>query len=115
MDLSIISLEGEFDLSQRTRLQDVFASAKSSPAVIVDFTDAHYIDSTVVACLIELRRANVEQKGRLMLAGLNPSHRRVFEVTGLSSAFDSLPTIAEAVKALVPPGAQMEHISVEAV
>jgi len=37
MDLSIISLEGEFDLSQRTRLQEALASAGNSPAAIVDF------------------------------------------------------------------------------
>ena len=115
MDLSIISLEGEFDLSQRTRLQDVFASVKSSSAVIVDFTKALYIDSTVLACLVELRRARLEQKGRLMLAGLDASLKRVFHVTGLSSIFESSPTIDEAVKSLVPRGAETEHVVLEAV
>jgi anti-anti-sigma factor len=114
MDLSIISLEGEFDLSQRTRLKDVFTSAICSPGVIVDFTYAYYIDSTVIACLVELQRASLEHQGRLMLAGLNASHRWVFEVTGMSSAFDSVPTTEEAVKSLVPTGAETEHIILEA-
>ena len=94
MDLSIISLEGEFDLSQRSRLNDAFAIAKSDRAVIVDFTKASYIDSTVIACLIDLHRAMLSHGGRLMLAGLDASFRRVFEIAGLTSMFDSTPTMA---------------------
>ncbi len=114
MDLSIISLEGEFDLSQRTRLQEAFASAQTSPAVIVDFTNALYIDSTVISCLVELRNARLEQKARLMIAGLSSSHERVFQVTGMSSIFDSAATTGDAVKALELTGAKTEHVVLQA-
>lgn len=113
MDISILSLQGEFDLSQRTRLQKAFASLTSAPAVIVNFTKALYIDSTVLGCLIELRRAKLEQKGRLVLAGLNSSVRRIFEVSSLLSIFDTAATIGEAVKSLAPQGAEIEHAILE--
>jgi anti-anti-sigma factor len=114
MDLSIISLEGEFDLTQRSRISDAFAVAKSDRAVIVDFTKASYIDSTVIACLIDLHRAILNHGGRVMLAGLDASFRRVFEISGLSSVFDSTSTIGEAVKTLAPEGARTRHVVLEA-
>lgn len=114
MDLSIISLEGEFDFSQRSRLTDAFATAKSARAVVVDFTKASYIDSTVIACLIELHRALLDHGGRIVLAGLDAPFRRVFEVSGLSSMFASAATIAEAVKTLAPDGARTQHVVLEA-
>jgi anti-anti-sigma factor len=97
MNVSIISLVGEFDLTERTRLDDAFAASKSDAAVIVDFTKARYIDSTVLAVLIALRRSTVERKARLMIAGLGPPLDRLFHVTGLSALFETTPTLADAM------------------
>jgi anti-sigma B factor antagonist len=109
MDVSIISLVGEFDLSEQTRLEDVFATAESAAAVIVDFTKAQYIDSTILAGLIQLRRATLERKARFMLAGLGPPFNRLFQVTGVSVLFETAPTLADAVGAFGSDDVTTEH------
>ena len=77
--------------------------------MIVDFTKARYIDSTVLAGLIQLRRTTLERKARLMLAGLGPPFNRLFHVTGLSAMFETASTLAEAIGAFGSDDVTTEH------
>jgi anti-anti-sigma factor len=109
LNVSIISLVGEFDLTERTSIEDGFAVAKGAAAVIIDFTKARYIDSTVLSGLVRLRRTILDRKARLMLAGLGPPLGRLLQVTGLSALFETAPTIAEAMEAFGPDDVTAEH------
>jgi anti-sigma B factor antagonist len=109
MDISVISLHGEFDLAQRARLEEAFASL-AGLAVVVDLTKALYVDSTVLACLVRLRRARIEQKGCVMLAGMEPPLTRIFHVSGLLEEFEHAATVVEALRSLVPGGPAIEHV-----
>lgn len=109
MSISILSLEGEFDLSERARLQSAFATMRSASGVIVDFTKAHYIDSTILACLFQLRVA-VTDGTRIILAGAGSNVGRIFKVCGLSSLFEIDLTLSEARSAFASE-TSIQHVT----
>jgi anti-anti-sigma factor len=86
--IAIVALKGEFDLANRTLFSDALAVAKSSATVVVDLTEARYIDSSILECLIRFRREMESLGGCLLLAGLNESVKRLFEVCHLGPLFD---------------------------
>lgn len=83
-----IELDGEFDLAERHRLEDAFAIGETSPVVVVNLHKARYIDSSVLKCLVGLRKTTEERGAQLFLTGLRSGVRRIFEVTGLGQLFD---------------------------
>jgi anti-sigma B factor antagonist len=92
---TIVSLVGEFDLSQRALLQEAFEHASGQATVIVDFTWATYIDSTVLGCLIGLRKNVVERGGALTIVLSSSTNvARVFKIAGLEPLFDIRPTLS---------------------
>lgn len=91
--VTIVSLEGEFDISDRRRLNDAFAVAAASPTVIVDFNKTSYIDSSALHCILTLRQSVYDSESRLVLVGLHDSVRRVFELCHLERLFDIRPTL----------------------
>lgn len=84
----VIHLEGEFDLSERDRLRDAFASIGDAPLVIVDFEKVAYIDSVVLECLVGLHGAIEKRNGRMVLLGVGGSVMRLLEVTSLDRIFE---------------------------
>jgi anti-sigma B factor antagonist len=92
---TIVALDGEFDLAQRHRVVDAFDAAASDSLVVVDLERASYIDSTVLSCLIRLRGDVAERDGTLVLAALAPMVKRLFEIAGLTSLFETRSTIEE--------------------
>ncbi len=86
--VTLVSLEGEFDVCDRRRLTDAFAVAAASSTVIVDFNKATYIDSSTLHCILMLRQSMQESQSDLVLVGLHDSVRRVFEICHLEPLFD---------------------------
>ncbi len=91
--VTLVSLEGEFDVCDRRRLTDAFAVAAASSSVIVDFDRATYIDSSALHCILILRQKMQESQSDLVLVGLHDSVRRVFEVCHLEALFDIRPSL----------------------
>lgn len=100
----VIELEGEFDLAERDRLTDAFKVAHSSPIVVVNLEKATYIDSTVLGCLVALRKATRERGASLYLVGLRSHVLRLFEVTGLGEIFDIRASLSDVPDANVVRG-----------
>jgi anti-anti-sigma factor len=94
--VTIVTLEGEFDVSDRRRLADAFAVAAASPTVIVDFSKTSYIDSSALHCVLMLRQSVRDNQSRLVLVGLHDSVRRVFEICHLEPLFDIRPNLESA-------------------
>jgi anti-sigma B factor antagonist len=88
LDVFVISLEGEFDIAERVRLLDAFALTANTAVVVIDFEKTHYVDSSVLECLVSLERAVTGRGARLFLVGLRPEIRRIFEVCGLDRVFE---------------------------
>ncbi len=95
---SIVHLIGEVDLrtspSLRSRLMHLL---QDNPArIVVDLTRVSYMDSSGVGTLVEAKRLVERKGGQLVLAGLQPRVRSVFEITQLHTFFRIVNTVDEA-------------------
>jgi anti-anti-sigma factor len=88
VSVTIINLEGEFDIAERSRLLDAFAVTTNSAVVVIDFGKTRYVDSSVLECLVTLERTMAERNARLVLVSLRPGISRIFEACGLERLFD---------------------------
>lgn len=84
-----LSLSGEYDLADRERLEALLSPAETVDNVILDMSQATYLDSTALSCLWKLKQAMLTRGGgRVQLVGLSSSLRRIFQITGLDEFFD---------------------------
>ena len=87
--LFVVSLSGELDLLVRDEVADAFArvAEEGGTRMVVDLSDAEFIDSTLIGLLIgELRRLRGVD-GTLVLVIDDPRILRPFEVAGLERVF----------------------------
>ena len=87
--VSTLKLIGELDLHAVPELRAqflAFASAKT-PVVLVDFSDATYIDSSGLAVLIEYFKESATFGGKLGLFGLQKKVLAVFQLVRLDRFF----------------------------
>lgn len=107
---TIVDVTGEITLFNapelRKALMDLLKVSKP-PRVIVNMTNAAYIDSAGVACLVEALKVARESKIGFALFGLNCVAKEVFELTRLTNVFKVYGTEEEAVRGVqrAPSGA----------
>jgi anti-sigma B factor antagonist/stage II sporulation protein AA (anti-sigma F factor antagonist) len=84
----IITLTGEYDLSNIKGLHDELAKATNSAAstIIVDMAGTTFIDSSGLAELVSARNGLTPER-TLVISHLRPNVKKVFEITGLLSLF----------------------------
>jgi anti-sigma B factor antagonist len=99
-DVYVVSLSGEVDLYTapefKTQLLDVIG--KGAKAVVVDFTDTTFIDSTTLGVLVGGVKRLRTNDGELSLACSDRNITKIFEITGLDRVFTIYPTRAEAIE-----------------
>ena len=101
--VTIFQLYGDFDLTQRAYLNDVFSGVYSKLAVI-DFQHTGYVDSTIVNALIVAKKRINEFDGSVIVTGLPRTVQRIFDICGLFNIFESAVTIEDALqKRGLPP------------
>lgn len=84
-----VVMQGEFDVSDVDRLTKLFLPAQLADVVVVDMNETTYIDSSVLVCLIRLKKQLLERgAGNIYLIGVRPSVRRLFELCNLEGLFD---------------------------
>jgi anti-anti-sigma factor len=98
--VTVVSLQGEFDVAHRERLAEAFDIAAACPVVIVDFAKTAFIDSTVLGELVRLRNVLPERAGTLILTEIGKSVRRLFDVSQLGALFAMRPTLSGALAAV---------------
>lgn len=81
-----IALAGEYDLSRRTEVAELFKSIDGHPSVVIDLSNVTYIDSTILAALATLRNQDLGRS--IQLAGANKHIDRVLKVVGFDQVFD---------------------------
>jgi anti-anti-sigma factor len=99
-DIAIVALHGEHDLATHDELRQVFQSLlRSGELVVVDLSQADFIDSSVLNNL--LRATNEARERGLSVTvqlATTPNIRRVFEVTGLLDRLPCVSTREEAIQ-----------------
>lgn len=82
-------LSGEIDLHVSPELRKKLHSLaqEKTPSLVVDFSGVDYIDSSGLATLIEYVREASEHGGKLVLCGMQPRVKMVFELVRLHELF----------------------------
>jgi anti-anti-sigma factor len=98
----IVALHGEHDLSNVASLRgELDAAIAASSAIVIDLTDAEFVDSTILQALLESHQAAHDHD--LRFAVVTPAAgftRRVFDLVGLGAVVAMYPTRAAAVAAV---------------
>jgi anti-sigma B factor antagonist len=98
---SIIDISGEVTASSDGALRQAYeqASGERTRAVILNFTQLEYMNSSGIGLLVTLLvRAN-RNKQRLLAFGLNEHYRQIFNLTRLDEAIGIHSDEAEALAA----------------
>lgn len=110
-EVRCIEVSGELDLATVSSLQAcVEEGAATDARVIIDLGRCDFIDSSGLACMIEIRdRVEQSGSGRFAICSPHDSVRRIFELTGLSTQLYIAPSRQDALAHLataagsVPP------------
>ncbi len=98
-DAAVVEFTGEHDLADADRIQSLLESLIERNAVVVaDFSEAQFVDSSVLRTLFRAHRA-AESRGsgfRLQL-GTAPIVERAFELSGILSHLSCSESRAEAL------------------
>lgn len=85
-DAYVLRPRGEADFATIDRLRDAFAAGVEcdSPSVVVDLTALDFLDSTVVALLVRVRRELAARGRELTVVAGSPPARLMLELTGVA-------------------------------
>lgn len=97
-DAAIVRVQGEVDLRTSPELRGAFLELlEQRPGrIIVDLSDVHYVDSSGVGTIVELKRRAMRDRSEVILVGLQPRVRSLFEITRLEQFFTIAASVDEA-------------------
>jgi anti-sigma B factor antagonist len=97
-----VSVIGEVDLSTAPELKEALSTVISDGArgVLVDLSDATFIDSTTLGVLMGAVKRLRPAGGELAIACSDPNIRKIFEITLLDRVFNIFDTGAEGLEHL---------------
>lgn len=86
--VSIIDIDGDVTASSESVLADAFneASGEGAQAVVFNFTDLDYMNSSGIGLLVTTLIRAQRQDQRLMAYGLTEHYRQIFSLTRLDEA-----------------------------
>jgi anti-anti-sigma factor len=96
--VQVVSVEGELDLHTSSQLEEALASTDSR-CVVLDLTEAPFMDSTALAVIVDVARRMSSQDRKLLPVAGNPAVSRVFEITGLGRTLGVRSSLHEAIEA----------------
>lgn len=96
---TILSPRGDVDMSRAPSFREhVRVAQQAKPKrVVIDMGEVDYMDSSGLATLVEAMRNGKGLGVELVLCGLNPKVRAIFEIARLHQFFSIVPTVADAV------------------
>ena len=96
----VVSSSGRLDQSTNAQLEHSLTELLDSghDRFIVDMSEATYINSGGLRCLVSAWRRTREQGGDLVLCGLNSRLEEIFSLIGFDRVFRIYPTIEDAQK-----------------
>lgn len=89
-----LRLIGEIDMSTVPVFEEAFTSAvdQASDRLIIDLSGVQFMDSSGLNALIRARNSMDDRGIGLVISGVSEQVRRLFEVSGLTSAFMFVPS-----------------------
>ena len=85
--VSVIDIRGEVTAAAENALMDAYTQAGSQVrAVVLNFTDLVYMNSSGIGLLVTLLIRINRQKQRLLAYGLSDHYRQIFDLTRLDEA-----------------------------
>jgi anti-anti-sigma factor len=102
-NLHVITLRGEWDVSNRERLREALTSHGADGDVLVDLREASFFDSTALAELIALYKRVTATGGRLEALVGESNMRRLLELTSLDGLLGVSETRARYLIERLPP------------
>jgi anti-sigma B factor antagonist len=92
-DYSIIDLKGDINSFAVETLNNVFAEAsgQSTRAVLLNFSEVEYINSTGIALIVGLMSKARQNNQRLVTFGLSDHYVSIFNITRLSDYISLYP------------------------
>lgn len=100
--VSIIDIAGQVTAFAENVLMDAYteASNETTRAVILNFSELEYMNSSGIGLLVTLLIRAQRQKQQLLAYGLNDHYRQIFDLTRLDEAIALYPGEAEALAAV---------------
>jgi|GEM_PF-6938485 len=96
--VAIIDLQGEYDIARREGLLAELHAIPSCDIAIIDMRQVTHLDSTVLPCLMQLRkRLRRSGPGVVRIVGLQTSLYHFCEIADLHHIFEVFETIAGAM------------------
>ena len=101
-DVVIVKLSGRLDSSSAPPTEESFTRllASGSRHLAIDLSNLEYISSAGLRVLLVVARKLQQAKGKVVLFGLVPNVREVFQISGFDRIFAIQPDIAAAVAAV---------------
>ncbi len=101
-DAVVVTPAGRIDQSSADAFRDALAPhlarcAKGADRVVLDLSDLEYISSAGLRVLMLAGKQSKAQGGTLLLAGLQPLVREIFEISRFTMVFEILPSVREAL------------------
>jgi anti-sigma B factor antagonist len=90
-------LDGTNSATTETRLTDAVGR---SPTLILDLAALDYVSSAGLRVLLKAAKQAQTAKQKLILAGLQPSVKQVFEISGFSTLFSTFASREDALGSL---------------
>ncbi|HVP10161.1 MAG TPA: STAS domain-containing protein [Phycisphaerae bacterium] len=99
-DGTLVVLSGDVDLHHSPALHAALVEVAGNrpKRLMIDLSEVPYMDSSGVGTLVEVFRRVTAYKGKMVLFGLNPRVRSVFEITKLDRFFTICENEEQAVK-----------------
>lgn len=111
----IVALSGELDTRAAPKLEKALEEIlhAGKKILIVDCARLDFLTSAGLRVFLVAGKRLTGQGGQLLLCGLNPSVREVFEISGFASLFQTFPTREAALSWLESHGsrAQLSHLA----
>jgi anti-sigma B factor antagonist len=100
--VAIVDIRGEVTGFAESLLTDAYnqASSTSTRAVVLNFSELEYMNSSGIGLLVTLLIRAQRQKQRLLACGLSEHYRQIFELTRLNEAIGIYGSEGEALAAL---------------
>ena len=101
-NISIIDIHGDVTGFAENILMDAFSQASngSAKAILLNFTDLDYMNSSGIGLLVTLLIRTQRQKQALMAYGLSERYQEIFKLTRLNEAIGIFSDETEALAAL---------------
>lgn len=95
----IVAPHGEIAYTEATAFQTAVrqASAPRPPKLIVDLSRVDYMNTPGLAVLVEALQSTRKAKTRLILCGINPRVKAIFQIAKLNTVFEIVDSLDSAI------------------